>query len=87
MRNTTSDRGSARPDQYHITERSQAPQADRAEGGILRPVLWVLLVISGAANVVTSSAAFPVLVGIGFGLLTCAFGAALIVGHYRRRRR
>jgi membrane protease YdiL (CAAX protease family) len=51
-----------------------------------RPALWVLLVISAVCNVVTSASGQNVLIGIGFGLLTLAFGAALVVDHYRSRR-
>ncbi|WAL63794.1 hypothetical protein ORV05_22680 [Amycolatopsis cynarae] len=57
-----------------------------AERGYVRPVLWLLLVISGVANVVTSASIPNVLVGIGFGLLTMVFGTALVVHHYRHRR-
>lgn len=51
-----------------------------------RPVLWVLLVISAAANIVTSTSNLNVLIGIGFGLLTLAFGGALVLHHHRNRR-
>ncbi|MEV4382594.1 hypothetical protein [Streptosporangium sp. NPDC049644] len=54
--------------------------------GMLRPVLWLLLVVSAALNMVTSSIDVNVFVGIGFGLLTLACAAALIVHHYRYRR-
>jgi hypothetical protein len=80
----------AMTDPYRIGGTSDTPQAIRSHrerGSIMRPVLWVLLVISGACNVVTSSMNIPVLIGIAFGLLTLACGAALVVDHYRRRRR
>ncbi|WP_198047218.1 hypothetical protein [Kutzneria sp. 744] len=51
-----------------------------------RPVLWVLLAVSAVANVVTSASGQNVLLGIGFGLVTLAFAAALVADHYRRRR-
>ena len=51
-----------------------------------RPVLWILLITSAVANIVTSASGLHVLLGIGFGLLTLAFGAALVADHYRRRR-
>ncbi|GAA3437226.1 hypothetical protein [Kutzneria kofuensis] len=51
-----------------------------------RPVLWVLLVISAVGNVVTSASGQNVLIGIGFGVLTLAFGGALVAHHYRNRR-
>ena len=50
-----------------------------------RIVLWVLLVISAVANVVTSTASPNIFIGIGFGLLTLAFGGALVADHRRRR--
>jgi hypothetical protein len=87
MRNTTSDRGPAQRDQYRIAEYSEAPQAAKGESSLLRTSLWLLLVVSGACNVITSSTELPVLVGIGFGLLTLALGTALAADHYRRRRR
>lgn len=55
-------------------------------GRYVRPVLWLLLVISGVANVVTSAANPNLLVGVGFGLLTLTFGTILAVHHYRHRR-
>jgi protein-S-isoprenylcysteine O-methyltransferase Ste14 len=52
-----------------------------------RAVLWVLLVISGVCNVVTSSMLdINMFVGIGFGLVTLGLAAALITDHYRSRR-
>ncbi|MFI6454227.1 hypothetical protein ACIBF6_22020 [Streptosporangium amethystogenes] len=54
--------------------------------GMLRPVLWLLLVVSAVLNMVTSSIDVNVFVGIGFGLVALACAAALIVHHYRYRR-
>lgn len=51
-----------------------------------RVILWVLLAVSAAANIVTSTAGLNPLIDIGFGLLTLAFGGTLIAQHYRRRR-
>jgi hypothetical protein len=73
-------------DPYVIAETADPAQPIRS-GGIIRPLLWLVLVISAAANVVTSSLDVSVFIGIGFGLLTMACGAALAVDHYRRRRR
>ncbi|MEV4627367.1 hypothetical protein AB0J90_13855 [Micromonospora sp. NPDC049523] len=53
----------------------------------IRPVLWLLLVFSAAANVVASAAGANVFVGSGFGLVAVACATALIVDHYRHRRR
>ncbi|MDJ1134799.1 hypothetical protein [Streptomyces iconiensis] len=70
-----------------------APEARRPErtetsqAGMARPVLWLLLLVSAVLNAVTSSiGGISVFVGIGMGLATLAFAAALVV-HYRRRRR
>jgi len=77
-------------DQYRI---SQAPESTRAaqprgtRGGLLRPVLWLALIVSAAANAASSSIGLNAFVGIGFGLITLACAATLIVHHYRYRRR
>lgn len=54
--------------------------------GLLRPVLWLVLVLSAAANAVTSNIGISPLVGIGFGLVTLGCATTLIVHHYQRRR-
>jgi uncharacterized metal-binding protein len=51
-----------------------------------RIALWVLLIVSAVANIVTSTSTLSVFVGIGFGLLTAAFAGALVADHHRRRR-
>jgi hypothetical protein len=78
------------PDPYRIIETSEAseparPRQDR--WGVLRPALWLLLVLSAAANAVTSSTGLPVLIGIGFGSVALACAVALAVQHYRHRAR
>jgi hypothetical protein len=73
-------------DPYRIFEPDSAPPAIERRG-TLRPMLWLLLVISAAGNVVTSNIGLNVMIGIGFGLVTLACAAALIVGHYQHRRR
>jgi hypothetical protein len=73
-------------DPYRISEPDSAPPAIEQHGG-LRPVLWLLLVISAAGNVVTSNIGLNMMVGIGFGLITLACAAGLIVNHYQHRRR
>lgn len=55
--------------------------------GFVRPVLWLLLVISGACDVVVSSMNVPVLVELPIGLCGLACAVALGVHHYRHRRR
>ncbi|GAB3153996.1 hypothetical protein GCM10027290_47830 [Micromonospora sonneratiae] len=77
-------------DPYQISEGPEAPRPAppaTARGRAVRPLLWLALVISVAANVVSSAADINMFIGSGFGLiaLTCATG--LIVHHYRHRRR
>ncbi|GAB2934852.1 hypothetical protein [Streptomyces heilongjiangensis] len=62
---------------------SASPPAVRASGP--RPLLWLLLVVSLACNVVSSTAGYTWL-GIGAGLGALASGTALIAHHYRHRR-
>lgn len=73
-------------DPYRITEAPQAaPPGSR--GGAVRPVLWLLLVISAAGNIATSSTGANVAVSSAFGLVTLGLGIALVAQHYRNRRR
>jgi hypothetical protein len=66
------------------------PDADPAAApenrGLLRPVLWLVLIVSTAANVVTSSLGVHPLVAGSFGVVTLGCIATLIAHHYRRRR-
>lgn len=75
-------------DPYRI---SPAPEptnlAERAASrGALRPALWLVLFVSAAANGVSSIAGLHPFVSVGFGLVTLACVAALVVHHYRHRR-
>ncbi|MBF9134261.1 hypothetical protein I0C86_35815 [Plantactinospora sp. S1510] len=78
-------------DPYRISEMpdesspTAAPTSIRS--GALRPLLWLLLVTSVAANVVASAAGSNMFIGAGFGLAALACATALIVHHYRHRRR
>lgn len=54
--------------------------------GVLRPVLWLLLVITVAANAVISSANLNVALGVASGLAALGCATALVVDHYRHRR-
>jgi hypothetical protein len=74
-------------DPYRIFDSPPRPtQHASTRGAAVRPLLWLLLVISAAANVVASTADL-VFVGAGFGVVTLVCAAALVVHHYRRRRR
>jgi hypothetical protein len=72
-------------DPYRI---SDAPEADATSvrRGALRPVLWLVLFVSGLANAICSTAGINPFVGAGFGVITLASAVALIVHHYRHRR-
>jgi hypothetical protein len=58
---------------------------DDDRGGMLRPVLWLVLIVSAAANATVSAVGANVLAGICFGIVTLACAAALVVHHYRHR--
>ena len=75
-------------DRYRIapSETAGTPDAER-RGGVLRPVLWLVLILSAVANATTSTIGGNALVGAGFGLVTLACAAALVVHHYRHRTR
>jgi hypothetical protein len=53
---------------------------------MLRPVLWLLLILSAAANAALSFGPHT-LVRVGAGLITLASGVSLVVRHYRHRTR
>jgi hypothetical protein len=72
-------------DPYRISEEHRAtPAAPRT--GWLRPLLWLVLIVSAGANAASSSLGRP-LIGVAFGVLTVATATALVVHHYRNRRR
>lgn len=52
----------------------------------LRPTLWVLTILFGAANVTASALGLNMLLGAGFGALTLACATGLVVNHYKNRR-
>jgi hypothetical protein len=49
-------------------------------------VLWLVLIVSAAANAAISSAGLNPFVAAGFGVVTLASAAALVVHHYQHRR-
>jgi hypothetical protein len=79
------DIGESSTKEYAMTKPAQPAQHADTRNGLLRPVLWLVLVLSAAANAVTNIGISP-LVGIGFGLVTLGCATALIVHHYRHRR-
>ena len=74
-------------DLYRITDTPDSPPPAAARKGLVRPALWLLLVISAAGNMVTSTTGANVIVGVAFGVATLGLGTALVVQHYRNRRR
>jgi hypothetical protein len=59
---------------------------DTGTRGNLRLLLWLVLAVSVAGNVATtSSSGITLLVSIGLGMVAVASGAALVVLHYRHR--
>jgi hypothetical protein len=68
-------------DDYRI---SAAPAPESRRSGLLRPLLWVLLIVSAAANAVLSTTAGP-FVGSAFGAVALACAITLVVHHCRRR--
>jgi hypothetical protein len=77
--------GAVMTDPYRIAAASEDRPASR--GGMLRPVLWLVLIVSAAANATASMTGVHPLVGIGSGVITLACAAALVVHHYRHRTR
>jgi hypothetical protein len=68
-------------DEYSITEKTESRR------DTLRPLLWLGLILSGAANAVVSSAVGNPFLASAFGVVAVAFATALIVHHYRTRGR
>jgi hypothetical protein len=55
------------------------------DNSMLRPVLWLVLFLSAAANAAVSSIGANPLAGVGFGVVTLACAVTLVVHHYRNR--
>ncbi len=70
-------------DQYRITD----PAPETAARGTLRPLLWLGLILSAAANAVVSTVLGNAIAGSAIGAVALGFAAALIVHHYRTRAR
>jgi hypothetical protein len=80
------DIGESSTKEYAMTKATRPAQHADTRDGLLRRVLWLVLVLSAAANAVTSNLGISPLVGIGFGLVTLGSATALIVHHYQNRR-
>ncbi|MFF0153692.1 hypothetical protein [Micromonospora sp. NPDC005203] len=72
-------------DQYRISEAPAA--APKKPDGLLRPLLWLALFVSAAANVVLSTAADNQWISSAFGLVAVLCAVALFVHHRRNRAR
>ncbi|MEV5539408.1 hypothetical protein AB0L13_21345 [Saccharopolyspora shandongensis] len=57
---------------------------ERSKNGRLLLLLWISFAASVVCNTAVSFADVPILVHVGLGLLTIAFGVALLT-QYRRR--
>jgi hypothetical protein len=55
-------------------------------GGALRPVLWLLLVLSAAGNAAASSGALNLALHAAFGVAALLCAAALTIQYVRTRR-
>ena len=69
-------------DAYRISNQSETTETPR---GVLRPLLWLGLVLAAAANAVVSSTVGNPFLGSAFGAVALACAAGLIVNHYRSR--
>jgi len=72
-------------DPYRITEKSTAAPAN--PGGRVRMLLWLVLWVAAAANVVLSTAVGNLWASSVCGAVALACVAALIIHHYRHRDR
>jgi hypothetical protein len=75
-------------DPYRIPDAPAEPRPASpasARRGAVRSLLWLVLVISLAGDVVASTADL-VVVGSGFGLVALGCVVGLVVQHVRRRR-
>ncbi|WP_405429055.1 hypothetical protein [Micromonospora sp. NBC_00617] len=70
-------------DPYRVIETPEA--VPERPGGLLRPLLWLVLFISAAINAVLSTVVDSPWIGSVFGLVAVLCGAALIVHHRRNR--
>jgi len=52
----------------------------------LRPLLWLVLALSGTGNMITSFANGDVLFHVGLGLTALLSATGLVVDHYRKRQ-
>ncbi|WP_222195982.1 hypothetical protein [Modestobacter italicus] len=73
------------PDPYALRTDPASTEPAAPRGNPLRALLWTLLVLSVAANTITSFGVVPLAVSIGLGVVTAATGITLISLHVRGR--
>ncbi|MEU3168410.1 hypothetical protein [Streptosporangium sp. NPDC006930] len=74
---------------HRVSNTFETPPSTRpadARSGMVRPVLWTLLMVGVVCNIVTSTSDLNVFIGIGFGMIVLACAAALVTHHYLHRR-
>ncbi|MEV4530790.1 hypothetical protein [Streptosporangium sp. NPDC049304] len=74
---------------HRVSNTFETPPSTRladARSGMVRPMLWTLLMIGVVCNIVTSTSDLNVFIGIGFGMIVLACAAALVTHHYLHRR-
>jgi hypothetical protein len=82
---TNPDRGVISPGSSG-SERAPEPWPDKADPGLLRPLLWLMLAVSTVGNSVVSFGDAGTAVHLGFGVATMLCVIALIVHHLRAGR-
>ena len=71
---------------YRTTPAATGGTSDSADQRkLLRPVLWLVLIVSAVINATMSITGQNVFVSGGFGLVTLAAAVGLVVHHYRHR--
>ena len=76
-------------DSYRLTGGPESPRGPRPGGtraGVLRTLLWLVLVISAVGNTVASYGGTTTRVHLAFGVVTGLCVAGLVAHRLRRRR-
>lgn len=71
-----------------MTQSPHLPSTSAADTGpgVLRPLLWIVLVVSVVGNTVASFAGVPTTVHLGLGVTTAICVVALVAQQLRTRR-
>jgi Flp pilus assembly protein TadB len=81
-----SPRNAASNKEHTMTSIQHVAESAKRAGGVKRPALWLLLLVSAVCNVVANTADVNPFVGVAFGMITLSCAAALISQHYKNRR-